>query len=68
VAELIEDGKNGFVVRDPLDATEIGRRVLDFFSSADKSGIGERARKTVLPLDLDSVVQRMLQTYEEIRK
>ncbi len=68
VAELIEDGKNGFVVRDPLDTAEIGRRVLEFFSSADKAGIGERARKTVLPLDLDSVVQRMLQTYEEIRK
>jgi UDP-glucose:(heptosyl)LPS alpha-1,3-glucosyltransferase len=68
VAELIEDGKNGFMVRDPLNATEIGRRVLEFFSYPDRAGIGERARKTVLPLDLDSVVQRMLQTYEEIRK
>lgn len=68
VAELIEDGRNGLVVQDPLDALGIGRRVLDFFFSADKAGIGDRARKTVLSLDLDSVVQRMLQTYEEIRK
>jgi UDP-glucose:(heptosyl)LPS alpha-1,3-glucosyltransferase len=68
VAELIEDGKNGFVVRDPLDAAEIGRRILDFFSSAQKAEIGERARKTVLSLGLDSVVQRMLSLYEEIRK
>lgn len=68
VAELIEDGKNGFVVQDPLDASEIGRRILDFFSSGDKTGIGGRARKTVLPLDLDSVVQRMLRIYEGIKK
>jgi UDP-glucose:(heptosyl)LPS alpha-1,3-glucosyltransferase len=68
VAELIEDGKNGFMVRDPLNATEIGRRILEFFSYPDKAGIGERARKTVLPLGLDSVVQRMLRIYEEIRK
>jgi UDP-glucose:(heptosyl)LPS alpha-1,3-glucosyltransferase len=67
-AELIEDGKNGFLVRNPLDAAEIGRRVLEFFSSDDKAGMGERARKTALPLDLDSVVRRMLQTYEEIRR
>ncbi len=67
VAELIEDGKNGFLVCDPLNATEIGRRILNFFYAADKAEIGERARKTILPLNLDSVVQRMLQTYEEIR-
>jgi UDP-glucose:(heptosyl)LPS alpha-1,3-glucosyltransferase len=68
VAELIEDGKNGFVVRDPLNASEIGQRILNFFYAADKAAIGERARKTVLSLDLDSVVQRMLRIYEEIRK
>ena len=68
VAEFIEDGKNGFVVQDPLNAAEIGRKVLDFFASPDKAGIGERARKAVLSLDLDSVVQRMLRIYEEIRK
>jgi UDP-glucose:(heptosyl)LPS alpha-1,3-glucosyltransferase len=67
VAELIEDGKNGFVVRDPLDAAEIGRRILDFSLSSDRPLMGERARQAVLSLDWDSVLTRMLRIYEEIR-
>jgi glycosyltransferase involved in cell wall biosynthesis len=67
VAELIEEGWNGFVVRDPLDAAEIGRRVLDFALSPERPLMGERARQAVLALDWDSVLTRMLRIYEEIR-
>jgi glycosyltransferase involved in cell wall biosynthesis len=66
-AELIKDGKNGFVVRDPLDAAGIGRRVLEFSLSSDRTLMGERARQAVLSLDWDSVLTRMLKIYEEIR-
>ena len=67
VAEFIEDGKNGFVVGDPLDAAGIGRRVLEFFFSSERPQIGERARQAVLSLDWDSVLNRMVRVYEEIR-
>jgi UDP-glucose:(heptosyl)LPS alpha-1,3-glucosyltransferase len=68
LAELIEDRKNGFVVQDPTDGREIGKKVLDFFFSPEKAVLGERARKTALPLDLDFVLQRMIHIYETIRK
>ena len=68
VAELIQDGGNGFVVRDPMNSTEIGQKVMDFFFSAGKAAIGESARKTALALNLDSVLNRMVQIYEEFRK
>lgn len=68
VAELIEDGKNGFIVKGPLEVREIGRKILDFFCSSEKSLLGERARKAVLPLDMNSVVARMLEIYDEIRR
>jgi UDP-glucose:(heptosyl)LPS alpha-1,3-glucosyltransferase len=68
VAELIEEGKNGFIVKSALDAREIGRKILDFFCSSEKSLLGERARKTVLPLNMNSVMNRMLEIYDEIRR
>jgi UDP-glucose:(heptosyl)LPS alpha-1,3-glucosyltransferase len=68
VAELIEEGKNGFIVKSALDAREIGRKILDFFRSSEKSLLGERARKTVLPLNMNSVMNRMLEIYDEIRR
>ena len=68
VAELIQDGGNGFIVRDPMNSTEIGQKVLDFFFSPEKAAMGEIARKTALSLDLDSVLNRMVHIYEEFRK
>jgi len=68
VAELIHDGENGFVVRDPMNSTEVGQKVLEFFFSPEKAAIGESARKTALSLDLDSVLNRMVHIYEEFRK
>jgi UDP-glucose:(heptosyl)LPS alpha-1,3-glucosyltransferase len=66
VAELIEDGKNGFIVRDPLDAAAIGRRVHEFAFSPERRLMGMRARQAVLSLNWDSVLTRVLSIYEEI--
>jgi UDP-glucose:(heptosyl)LPS alpha-1,3-glucosyltransferase len=68
VAELIRERENGFVVRDPMNPSEIGQKVLDFFFSNEKATIGESARKTALSLDLDSVLSRMVHIYEAFRK
>ncbi len=46
VAELIEDGRNGFVVRDPLDAGEIARMIEKMASAEDRLRMGEEARRT----------------------
>ena len=68
VAELIQDRENGFIVRDPMDSIEIGQKVLNFFLSPEKAAIGESARRAALSLGLNSVLNRMVQIYEEFRK
>jgi UDP-glucose:(heptosyl)LPS alpha-1,3-glucosyltransferase len=68
VSELILDRKNGFLLQDPLDAGEIADKIISFFLSSEKAAIGERARSTSLPLDLDSSLNRMLDLYEEFRR
>jgi UDP-glucose:(heptosyl)LPS alpha-1,3-glucosyltransferase len=68
VAELIQDRKNGFIVQDPLSASEIGQGVVDFFFSPAKGAMGEGARQTALSLDLNAVLNRMVQIYEAFKE
>jgi len=67
MAEVLEDGKDGFLIQNPGDPEEIAEKVLLFFSK-DKQAIGEKAREKSLSLDLDVVTQRMIRIYEEFRK
>ena len=66
IAELIEDGKNGFLIRNPGDHAEIAEKVLAFYHSRAGLFFGEKTRKASLLLDFDFAVQRMLHIYEEI--
>jgi UDP-glucose:(heptosyl)LPS alpha-1,3-glucosyltransferase len=68
VAELIYDQQNGFLVQDPLNPEEIAEKVLAFYMSSEKHLLREKARNTSLPLDLDSVLNRMIHLYEEFRR
>ena len=68
VAELIYDRQNGFLVQDPLNPEEIAEKVLAFCMSSEKHLLREKARNTSLPLDLDSVLNRMIHLYEEFRR
>jgi UDP-glucose:(heptosyl)LPS alpha-1,3-glucosyltransferase len=67
MAEVLEDGKDGFLIQNPGDPEEIAEKVLLFFSK-DKQALGEKAREKSLSLDLEVVTQRMLRIYEEFRK
>lgn len=67
IAELICDEQNGFLVQDPMNPEEIAGKVLAFISS-EKDLLREKARHTSLPLDLDSVLSRMIHLYEEFRR
>ncbi len=47
VAEVITDGVDGFVLRDPLDSAELARLIEQLYEQADlRRGIGERASRT----------------------
>lgn len=68
VAELIQDGQNGFLVRSPENSLEISSKVSEFFHSPQKLSIGEEARRTSCDLDIKAAIDRMLCIYEEIKK
>ncbi|HYB19835.1 MAG TPA: glycosyltransferase family 4 protein, partial [Thermodesulfobacteriota bacterium] len=67
IAELIIDRQNGFLIQDPMNSGEISEKILAFFASAEKTPLKEEARKTTLPLDLASVLNRMIHLYEELK-
>ncbi len=68
IAELILDQQNGFLIQDPMDPGEISEKVLAFFASPEKTSLREKARNTSLALDLDSILNRMINLYEEFRR
>ncbi len=68
IAELIEEGQNGFVIEDPLDPHGIAGAALSFFRSSEKPFIGKRARDACANLDMETVVKRMIAVYEECIK
>ncbi len=67
VAELIQDGQNGFLVDTPGNSLEISEKIFAFFHSPQKVSFGENARKTSFNLDIKSTIDRMLCIYEEVR-
>ncbi len=68
VAELIEEGENGFVIEDPLDPQGIAAAALSFFRSSGKCFFGKRAREACANLGMETVVKRMMAIYEECIK
>jgi UDP-glucose:(heptosyl)LPS alpha-1,3-glucosyltransferase len=66
VAELIREGQNGFLIEDPVDSQEIAEKIINYFACAEKGAFREKARDTSLPLNLDSVLNRMLDIYNGI--
>lgn len=67
VAEIIEDGQNGFLVQAPGNPLELSEKVSSFYHSADKISLGEKARNASCRLDIDSTIHRMIRIFKEIR-
>lgn len=67
VAELIEDRKNGFLIPGPTHVDEIAEKIKTFFYDRDRTSTGEKARETCSHLDMDSVLNRLIAIYEELK-
>lgn len=61
VAELIDSGKNGFVVDDPLDTAAIAAALERLALPAVRERLGEEAYRTVLPLTMERNVRETLE-------
>lgn len=61
VAELIDSGKNGFVVDDPLDTAAIAAALERLAPPAVRERLGEEAYRTVLPLTMERNVRETLE-------
>lgn len=68
VAELIKNGDNGFVLRDPLDAEEIARCITGLSEEALRRDMGRRARLAVQGLTMVRNTRESLAVIEQVRK
>ncbi len=67
IAELIRDGENGFLISEPKDWGQIGEKIIAHSHSDKREEIGQRARESCLPLDMNLVIGRMLRIYESVQ-
>lgn len=68
VAELIKNGDNGFVLRDPLDAEEIARCITGLSEETLRRDMGRRARLAVQGLTMVRNTRESLAVIEQVRK
>lgn len=65
--DLVEDGKNGLLLRDPNNPEEIAEKILYLSESkALRSSMGKNARKTAQECSSENVARRTLEVYEEV--
>ncbi|MBI1921530.1 MAG: glycosyltransferase family 4 protein [Geobacter sp.] len=66
VAELVENGVNGWVVPDPLDVDGLASAIMRLASSPDLAQIGIEARKTAAGLTMERNTSETLRVIEEL--
>lgn len=66
VAELVENGVNGWVVPDPLDVEGVSAAIMRLATSPDLAGMGAEARKTALGLTMERNTSETLRVIEEL--
>ena len=68
IADFIQNGKNGFLVEPSLEGSAIASKVIEFFQDSGRGRMGEEARRSILALDMDAVIQQILRLYENVQK
>jgi UDP-glucose:(heptosyl)LPS alpha-1,3-glucosyltransferase len=68
VAELIEEGKSGFVLKDPLDAGEIARCITELGEENLRLEMGRGARLAVQELTMVRNSRESLAVLESVIK
>ncbi|MFN3476913.1 MAG: glycosyltransferase family 4 protein, partial [Candidatus Methylomirabilales bacterium] len=66
VSELIEEGRNGLIVKDPLDSGEVGEKLLELADPGRRRSMGEEARKVAEAFPLSRNVQETVKIYQEV--
>ena len=65
-AELIVEGKNGFLVREATDSTSLAEKIRTFYRESDRDAWGEEARRVSSPFSLEAAVTRLLEIYADL--
>lgn len=66
VSELIRDGIDGLLLRDPQDPAELLGHIRRLLHADDRRRIGAEARKTASLYTLENHLQKLLQVYKEV--
>ena len=67
VAELINDGVDGLLIREPRDVTEISAKLGALLKDADlRARLGRQARRTALQYPWDRVARETEEVYEKV--
>ncbi len=65
-SELIEDGRSGLIVNDPVDFSEMGERILEFFDVERRRVLGGAAREMAVQFPVSRYAQGTIQVYQAI--
>ena len=66
ISEIITDGKDGFVLKDPEDVGTFAGLLRALVNPELRDRLGEAARKTALRHTWDTVAERTMAEYEKI--
>jgi UDP-glucose:(heptosyl)LPS alpha-1,3-glucosyltransferase len=65
--DIIDDGKDGILLTDPMNAKEVAEKIESILrNDILRKNIGIQARKKVQSLDWDRIGERVIRVYEEI--
>lgn len=68
IAEIIDDGIDGFIVNHPVKAKDIAKRIEILLNEDKRRHMAKLARKKALNFTVQSNAEKTLELYKEIRK
>lgn len=66
-SEIIEDGKDGFVINTPLEIDALTEKIRALLNPELRKEAGDKARKKAMNLTWDRMTEETLKVYDEIR-
>jgi len=66
-AELIKDGLNGFVIKEPEDVEEIAKKIIYLMDKYENQRMGLNARKTAENFSVEDYIERMVRFYYSLK-
>lgn len=66
-SEIIEDGKDGFVINAPFEIDALTEKIRALLSPELRKEAGDKARKKAMNLTWDRMTEETLKVYDEIR-